>query len=113
MANVIIRASLSSLFPSFSFPAALLFCSTSQINTPTLPVSLSAVGSPDLYLQSRVIDTVVPDSVGRVQLIELSVCSGVTKHCLITAHLICWGAGCRNNLKVTDVIRWIIGNMGA
>lgn len=114
MANAIIRPSLSSLVPSFLFPAALLFGSTWQINTPTLSVSLSAVESPQLYLQSsQAIDTVVPDSVGKIQLIELSVCSDVTKHHLITAHLICWSAGYRSNLKVTKVIRWITGNTRA
>lgn len=114
MANAIIRPSLSSLVPSFLFPAALLFGSTWQINAPTLSVSLSAGESPQLYLQSRATDTVVPDSVVKIQLIELSVCSDVTKHHLITAHLICWSAGCRGNLKkVTNVIRWIIGNTGA
>lgn len=38
------------------------------------------MGSLDLYLQSGAIDTVVPDSVGRVQLIELSVCSDIVCH---------------------------------
>lgn len=71
MANVIIRPSLSPPCSHFfSFSAALLFCCASQINTPTLAVSLGLCviwsGKPGPLSPVGAIDTVVPDSVWRV-----------------------------------------------